>query len=69
MNLLQRQDLPGPTEPFSFSPPERPTTAMEINFGGPDEVEESPRRNVSPAKLKIDYRDYFNELLNQYWAF
>ena len=50
MKRLQRQDFPGPTEPLSFSPPERPTTEIEINLGGPELAPESPRRNVKPAK-------------------
>ena len=50
MNRLQRHDFPGPTEPLSFSPPERPTTEIEISLGGPELAPESPRRNVKPGK-------------------
>ena len=47
--LLQRQDFPDPIEPFSFSPPDRPTTAMETSLAGPPDADaESPRRRVNP---------------------
>jgi hypothetical protein len=32
MNLLQRQDLPIPTAPFSFSVPDKPTTETLKNL-------------------------------------
>ena len=49
MNLLQRQLFPDPRDPFSFSPPDNPTTATDNNLAGPLEaVVESPRLRVSP---------------------
>ena len=50
MNLLQRQLFPDPKEPFSFSPPDKPTTATDISLAGPLEVAvESPLLSVRPT--------------------
>ena len=41
-------------DPFSFSPPDRPTTAIDISFGGPLElVAESPLLRVRPKIYKL----------------
>ena len=49
MNLLQRQLFPDPKEPFSFSPPDKPTTATDISLAGPLEAAvESPLLSVRP---------------------
>ena len=57
--------MPTPTEPFSFSPPDSPTTAMDNIRAGPDPAEESPRRSVRPvnfnkkSQLKIEIKNKF----------
>ncbi len=43
--------MPTPTDPFSFSPPDSPTTAMDNIRAGPDPAEESPRRSVRPENV------------------
>ncbi len=45
--------LPTPTDPFSFSPPDRPTTATESSRAGPELADESPRRRVNPEKETV----------------
>ena len=56
MNLLQRQLFPDPIDPFSFSPPDNPTTATDISLAGPLEAAvESPLLSVRPAIARIKY--------------
>ena len=52
MNRLQRQLFPDPSDPFSFSPPDNPTTAIETSLAGPLEAAvESPLLRVSPENI------------------
>jgi hypothetical protein len=51
MNLFARQLFPDPRDPFSFSPPDKPTTATDISLAGPLEAAvelESPLLSVKP---------------------
>ena len=49
MNLLARQLFPDPMDPFSFSPPDKPTIAMDKSLAGPlDAAVESPLLRVRP---------------------
>ena len=42
--------MPIPIDPFSFSPPDRPTTHIVMSLLGPPTAVESPRRNVKPPE-------------------
>ena len=50
-NLLQRQDFPMPIDPFSRSPPERPTTHIVMSLLGPPIAAESPLLRVRPPAM------------------